>query len=502
MCKSRYGDSIFVSQGLRFVLDFPESDPVDRISSTQQYLTRSVPQADRTPPEGKSLRRGTVTYGYFNPATGEITMDIEKAKNAFMDIAPELDWSNSHLVTGFVHCHEIFHQLVSLTGIALAEEEECRLADIFARRVLGLNLVQSDEELLNAFAGQRMDERIRKQLTFPYYRKELPQEGETDFWLNLHRLGINIYNIRAKTIEDIPRRKKAMYYIAEELGKLLEEITTIRELSEVWNLSLERAEEWIAILRRDLWDDNESGQFLATLEVASRISLAWKNALQPIKENLDTDILKRQKARREKFERLFGDRIIKGFENLAGGWARLVYLDFAIGVLLTLTKLRLIQTEELMNYYVSSWPLDQRLVRLYRSSTEAFNEITHSYLSYLLRQDLTEHQVKTIKGSIDSWIEEIQGVKDEIPKFRQLNPIKSRLISDDGILSRAQRNLKILRETFTNFDSRTTDDIEDVPAGAKTMSRDVGEAMKALPPATAVNHNQLPRSSKASLAGV
>ncbi|NQT33140.1 MAG: hypothetical protein HQ594_05660, partial [Candidatus Omnitrophica bacterium] len=164
--------------------------------------------------------------------TGEITIDIEKAKEAFetvfQDIADKFARTkNKELAelnneekeelqsrfTGFVHCHEIFHQLVVLAGISFAnEEEECELADIFATRAMGLEVIESDHQArLNAFAEQVADDGIRRQLTLRYHT-----EG---FLLNLHSLGVNIYNIKAEAIKNVPPGAKAMSRDKKVWGK-------------------------------------------------------------------------------------------------------------------------------------------------------------------------------------------------------------------------------------------------------------------------------------------
>ncbi|MFC1623747.1 glycoside hydrolase family 15 protein [Candidatus Omnitrophota bacterium] len=97
--------------------------------------------------DAKPLKRNGVTYGEFDPNTNEIVIDIENSRRAFKIVAPELGDADSHKVTGFVHAHELFHALVKKLEISLDEDQEERLADIFAKRVFGFALTKEEEDL-------------------------------------------------------------------------------------------------------------------------------------------------------------------------------------------------------------------------------------------------------------------------------------------------------------------------------------------------------------------
>ncbi|MFH0838959.1 MAG: ATP-binding protein [Candidatus Omnitrophota bacterium] len=101
----------------------------------------------------KALERGGVVYGEYNPDSNEITIDITESKEAFKIIAPELAKAASYKVTGFVHAHEIFHQLVKRSGISLDSIKEENLADIFAKKVFGFTLTRQEGSQWNDFEG-------------------------------------------------------------------------------------------------------------------------------------------------------------------------------------------------------------------------------------------------------------------------------------------------------------------------------------------------------------
>ncbi len=144
----------------------------------------------------KPLIRNGIEYGTFDPNTDTITIDIDKTKEAFKDIAPELGSSNNHIVTGFVHAHEIFHLMVNKIGIKLEEQEEEKLADIFAKKVSGLS--PPDEDLAK-FAAKVKDVNIENQFNISY--------DSPEFLLNLRTLGIDIYNIESAPIASVPDKQ-------------------------------------------------------------------------------------------------------------------------------------------------------------------------------------------------------------------------------------------------------------------------------------------------------
>lgn len=150
----------------------------------------------------KTLKRDSIIYGYCDSGTGKIVIDIDKAKDAFKNMAPELSALDNYKVTGFIHCHELFHQLVDKAKILPPEQEEQTLADIFAKKALGLGLTQQEALLFESFAVNLRNDAIRNQLNLTY---ESPE-----FLLNLSRLGIDIYNIESRTIDELPEGAKAM----------------------------------------------------------------------------------------------------------------------------------------------------------------------------------------------------------------------------------------------------------------------------------------------------
>jgi hypothetical protein len=111
--------------------------------------------------------------------------------------------------------------LVAKAGISLSEEEEERLANIFAKKALGIDLTAEEEQLLLRFSRIVTDEGIRTQLSLNY---ESP-----DFLLNLHRIGIDIYNIRLDTElgRKIPQGAKAMRGNDDKIVKLRQDFFAV-----------------------------------------------------------------------------------------------------------------------------------------------------------------------------------------------------------------------------------------------------------------------------------
>ncbi|MCQ9206725.1 MAG: hypothetical protein NG740_02435 [Omnitrophica bacterium] len=314
-------------------------------------------QRQQLPLKKAALRRGKVTYGYFLPETREITIYIERAKEAFEtvfeDIAEKFaitkgkelkdldDEEKKELrsrFTGFVHCHEIFHQLVALAGISYAnEEEECALADIFATQAMGLEVAETDKARLDAFAEEVDDKHIRTQLTLLYFTTQPTEQGETDFWMNLRRLGVNIYNIRtnirAEAIEDIPPGARAMSRerVSEEFEKgaevlggkgswsnitetLAEEIgfktpsSTYIAIQEVWGGFIEANRDLVVQGNKLIQDDTAnngevSGEILTHLrKIIQRFTLPEELAdglIKPRTSQLKGWIIDRSSGRRE-----------------------------------------------------------------------------------------------------------------------------------------------------------------------------------------------------------
>ena len=156
------------------------------------------------PAEAEPLKApGGVIYGYFYTSTGEVVIDRDKTKAMLKNAMPNFAGSpDDSKLTGFVHAHELFHQLIQKSGMTLPEEREERLASIFAMKALGLSPPAREETEFNDFASTVQDEAIKRQLTLSY---ESPE-----FLLNLHRLGINILNVKVDNITALPQGAKAM----------------------------------------------------------------------------------------------------------------------------------------------------------------------------------------------------------------------------------------------------------------------------------------------------
>ncbi len=143
-------------------------------------------------------------YGYFDPARNCVVIDIERARAAFKDVVPELSSAERHKVTGFVHAHEIFHQLVQTANVPLGEEEEERLADIFAKKAIGLRLTAEENSLLEGFYNKVSNEGVRKQLNILY--------DSPEFLLNLRELfGEDALNsIESGQVDALPQGAKGL----------------------------------------------------------------------------------------------------------------------------------------------------------------------------------------------------------------------------------------------------------------------------------------------------
>ena len=160
----------------------------------------------------KPLTIQGAVYGYFDPRTGTIIIDIEKAVEQFGKIVPELKKADKRKVMVFVHAHEIFHALVDKNFVYQFEpEEEERLSDIFAKMVSGLSPPSKEDigffnESISKLSGETQN----------FLKKEKLSYYSEDFLLNIHRLGVKINNIESKPIDILPKGVKGM---SEDLTK-------------------------------------------------------------------------------------------------------------------------------------------------------------------------------------------------------------------------------------------------------------------------------------------
>jgi len=146
-------------------------------------------------------------YGYYT-SEGTIVIDAERARAEFQTVVPELATADQHKVTGFVHTHEIFHQLVREYYPELLEENyEEELADIFARNILGLASSTDITRLDNFIAtlGQsQLGERLQRLRGTDY--------DDGTFLLAMHQLGVEYAgNIQvANIVGEIPAGARAI----------------------------------------------------------------------------------------------------------------------------------------------------------------------------------------------------------------------------------------------------------------------------------------------------
>ncbi|MBF0217465.1 MAG: hypothetical protein HQL30_10780 [Candidatus Omnitrophica bacterium] len=134
----------------------------------------------------KQLERGGVEYGRYDPRTDEITIDVASAKKVVALIAPGLDTrKDRHKVTGFVHAHELLHQILGKQRIKYPKRLEEYLADAFAKRSLGMELTRLERTtlLLIRMHLWTVSKQAARQFSISY---ESPE-----FLVNLHRLGID-----------------------------------------------------------------------------------------------------------------------------------------------------------------------------------------------------------------------------------------------------------------------------------------------------------------------
>jgi len=193
----------------------PTSNDYLRVpGGNRNTLTRMngvMDEASGEPVEQRWLKRDSVYYGYYDPTRDEIVIDLEQARGllkgefpglGFDDEDPARNQEADNKLKGIIHCHEIFHQLVSKAGISLDEDTECGLADIFAKRAFGLNVTDAERHDFQDLIDQIEDEKIVSFLDVMYESRE--------FLLWLHRIDFNIYNIRTEKIEKLPEGSKAM----------------------------------------------------------------------------------------------------------------------------------------------------------------------------------------------------------------------------------------------------------------------------------------------------
>jgi len=162
------------------------------VAELAENVNAALPDLGPNDPEIKLLKRSGDIYGAVNLKTGEIIIDIQESKAAFKDVAPGLGEESQYRVTGFVHAHELFHQLMTISAITLPSRKEERLADIFAKKTLGMPLEMTENEELEELEGRLTNDAVRVQLSLKY--------DSAEFLLNLHRTGVKILNIRSADV--------------------------------------------------------------------------------------------------------------------------------------------------------------------------------------------------------------------------------------------------------------------------------------------------------------
>ncbi|MFH0763665.1 MAG: hypothetical protein V1927_01520 [Candidatus Omnitrophota bacterium] len=165
--------------------------------------------------EAKPLSDDEITYGWFDPAKEEVVIDREKAKNMLKNSSIEgAQGLPDHKLTVFVHCHEVFHELVKKLGITTTEDEEV-LANQFAAFILGSRAppkVENDipEPLRKEIFDKITDPSLIEQV-FALFASPYGIDDSGAFLLAVHRLHININNVRLiEQGETIPAGAKAM----------------------------------------------------------------------------------------------------------------------------------------------------------------------------------------------------------------------------------------------------------------------------------------------------
>jgi phosphohistidine swiveling domain-containing protein len=179
--------------------------------------TVTNPAGQGTATEPKTFRAGMEVYGLFYPDSGEMVIDLEKARDTLrLYFGAHFGWTEKDIevlsddkIKGLIHCHEIFHQLETLTGIKSNEE----LANIFAMNAIGLTIDANEKMKLNGLIRQiknsKIDERT-KDLILKQFELEY---SSPEFLLNLNspnRLGVDILKISSDNISSVPPGARAM----------------------------------------------------------------------------------------------------------------------------------------------------------------------------------------------------------------------------------------------------------------------------------------------------
>jgi hypothetical protein len=176
-----------------------------QIEDIKAFIPVAQPQAPAAPtggvryPTRDTPDGGKLYYGYYNPDGNRLVVDTDKVRDAFGKNIVGLE------VAGFIHAHEVFHLLVRNAKISLstADEEE-KLADIFAMQAVGVRHTELGQSLLVEFGKKISDKDIRDKFEL------FCNTTEKDYLLNLHRLGIDIYNIEIEKIASLPKGAKGM----------------------------------------------------------------------------------------------------------------------------------------------------------------------------------------------------------------------------------------------------------------------------------------------------